>query len=208
MAITRIRSVHTGDLLHAPKCDGDYFKSLAFSPDPALLVTGEEEVVRIWRVDMGDCLHGNQRLLSDFGAISLRIGSPNGPFPKVMPEYWSGHCRCSESSWATWNGENPLWLPVDFRPQCSAISGSTVLLGCTSGRVVVIRFSSQKLPRQITSPVTPIHSPCMFSNQTRGYLLEHILNTKFRSRVRFLMTLLRRNTKAVLFEIVPPLWAC
>ncbi|OAQ58038.2 hypothetical protein VFPPC_17043 [Pochonia chlamydosporia 170] len=41
----------------------------------------------------------------------------------------------------TFNEENILWLPIEFRPTCSTVSGSTIAIGCSSGRVIVIELS-------------------------------------------------------------------
>jgi hypothetical protein len=35
-----------------------------------------------------------------------------------------------------------LWLPAEFRPDQSAVSGSTVVIGCSTGRVIFIRFET------------------------------------------------------------------
>ncbi|KAI3326415.1 vegetative incompatibility protein HET-E-1 [Xylariaceae sp. AK1471] len=47
-----------------------------------------------------------------------------------------------DGSWITLNGKNLLWLPADCRPGSSAVFGSTVAIGATSGRVVITRFST------------------------------------------------------------------
>ncbi|KAH8783639.1 hypothetical protein BGZ57DRAFT_884992 [Hyaloscypha finlandica] len=46
-------------------------------------------------------------------------------------------------SWITWNAQNLLWLPPDYRAFSSAISlsGSVVAIGCQSGKVFIIGFS-------------------------------------------------------------------
>jgi hypothetical protein len=43
--------------------------------------------------------------------------------------------------WLKSNDENLLWLPPEFKPSCSAVSGSVAAIGCHSGRVLVISFS-------------------------------------------------------------------
>ncbi|KEZ42692.1 Uncharacterized protein SAPIO_CDS5949 [Scedosporium apiospermum] len=52
----------------------------------------------------------------------------------------------TDSCWVTWHGKNLLWLPAEFRPVCSAVAASAVAIGCSSGRVVVMSFSSDRLP--------------------------------------------------------------
>src|SRR3569833_353715 len=48
----------------------------------------------------------------------------------------------SVGAWITWNGQNLLWLPPDYRPGQSAVAGSTVAVGCPSGRVVLFPFET------------------------------------------------------------------
>jgi len=57
-----------------------------------------------------------------------------------------GYGFSTDGSWVTWRGRNLLWLPAEFRPVCSAVCGSAVVIGCSSGRVIVIGFSPEKHP--------------------------------------------------------------
>ncbi|KAK3934189.1 hypothetical protein QBC46DRAFT_274323, partial [Diplogelasinospora grovesii] len=41
----------------------------------------------------------------------------------------------------TYNGKNLLWLPPEYRPSSQAFSGTSIAIGCPSGRVLVLRFS-------------------------------------------------------------------
>ncbi|KAK4032874.1 WD40-repeat-containing domain protein [Parachaetomium inaequale] len=47
----------------------------------------------------------------------------------------------SNGTWITYRGENILWLPPEYRPRSSAISGTALALGCSSGRVWTVVFS-------------------------------------------------------------------
>ncbi|KAK3391316.1 hypothetical protein B0H63DRAFT_364814, partial [Podospora didyma] len=51
-----------------------------------------------------------------------------------------GYGFSRDLSWITWHGHNLLWLPAEFRPGKSAISGCTAVIGCNSGRAIFIRF--------------------------------------------------------------------
>ncbi|KAJ5631576.1 uncharacterized protein N7484_011676 [Penicillium longicatenatum] len=47
-------------------------------------------------------------------------------------------------SWITYNGVNILALPFDYGPNVSiamAVTGSTVILGCVTGRILILKFS-------------------------------------------------------------------
>ncbi|KAH6883964.1 hypothetical protein B0T10DRAFT_365876, partial [Thelonectria olida] len=46
-----------------------------------------------------------------------------------------------DSVWVTWESHRVLWLPPAYRPRRSAVTASTVAMGCPSGRVVVVRVS-------------------------------------------------------------------
>lgn len=45
------------------------------------------------------------------------------------------------NSWITWNGSNVLWLPGEYRPRHSIVTGSKIWIGCGSGRVLLFEFA-------------------------------------------------------------------
>jgi hypothetical protein len=69
---------------------------------------------------------------------TLPITEQNGDAPNNPEKVSFGINR--DETWITYNNENILWLPVDCRPACSAILRSTVVVGCKSGRVLILRF--------------------------------------------------------------------
>ncbi|KAI0184804.1 hypothetical protein EV127DRAFT_223467 [Xylaria flabelliformis] len=52
-----------------------------------------------------------------------------------------GYGLSTDECWITFNGENLLWLPVDFRPTTFDVSGSHIAIGTNAGRVLIIGFS-------------------------------------------------------------------
>ncbi|KAH8653528.1 WD40-repeat-containing domain protein [Xylariales sp. PMI_506] len=52
-----------------------------------------------------------------------------------------GYGISQDGCWITSNGMNILWLPVEYRPRSSVISDDTVVIGCSSGMVLVMRFT-------------------------------------------------------------------
>ena len=58
----------------------------------------------------------------------------------------SGYGVSPDGCWVTWHGANLLLLPEECRQGRSAVAASGLVIGCNSGRVVVLRFSSDKLP--------------------------------------------------------------
>ncbi|GFF84756.1 vegetative incompatibility protein HET-E-1 [Aspergillus udagawae] len=59
------------------------------------------------------------------------------PEPKVY-----GYGLSPDSSWITRDGDNFIWLPAEFRPECSAVQGDTVAIGCRSGQVLIFGFTA------------------------------------------------------------------
>jgi hypothetical protein len=86
-----------------------------------------------------------KHLLTDAGTITIR-GSTDEHSSTLLEHSTVGLWRSGvgispDRCWVTWNGENMLWLPADFRPSCSALLGNTVVVGSGLGRVIVMRFS-------------------------------------------------------------------
>lgn len=142
-----------------------WVRSVAFSYDSAVLALASgDETIRIWRSDSGECMQifhlgvtsstlsferNTLRLLTDVGAILVHGVTSTCSSMDSLDEVMPGSCSefgISGRRWITWHDENLLWLPVDVRPSCSAVLGSTVAIGSHSGKVLIIGFSSQGLP--------------------------------------------------------------
>ena len=54
-----------------------------------------------------------------------------------------GNSLSLDRSKITWHGRNLLWLPAEFRPGRSAVSGCMVVIGCSWGRVIFFRFDTE-----------------------------------------------------------------
>ncbi|KAH8778798.1 vegetative incompatibility protein HET-E-1 [Diaporthe sp. PMI_573] len=164
----RLWRCDTGAYVQELKGHSDSVSSVAFSPDSALVASGSyDETVRLWRCDTGACVQeenmgasvtdlsfepDGSRLLTSLGAIALlklpfvgQAAANHVSAAPVVPEWRNGHRVgygfSRDRSWITWHGHNLLWLPAEFRPDMSAVSGCTVVIGCSSGRVIFIRLS-------------------------------------------------------------------
>ncbi|KAH6876844.1 hypothetical protein B0T10DRAFT_414045, partial [Thelonectria olida] len=165
----RIWRTDTGDCIQELKGHSRSARSVAFSHDSALVASASvDRTVRIWRTDAGDCVQavhvgfashvsfepGNVRLLTDLGAITVHkplvaeasVASTTPVMPNHIRDCRFGFGITGDGCWISWHGNNLLWLPVDFRPSCSTVLGSTIAIGCKSGRVIIVRFSIQELP--------------------------------------------------------------
>ncbi|KAH6971994.1 WD40-repeat-containing domain protein [Ilyonectria destructans] len=146
--------------------DGTYIQELkghtgsvtpvAFSHDSTLVASAsDDETIRLWRIADGICIHEvagiyssqlqfdpkSSCLLTDAGAISIKspVLSPENitiPFTNYLSGVGISRDRC----WIMWQKKRLLWLPPSFRPSCSKVSGLSVIIGCNSGRVIIIRF--------------------------------------------------------------------
>ena len=47
----------------------------------------------------------------------------------------------AKQRWVTYEMENVLWLPSEYRPVCTAAYGSVVAIGHTSGHVSILEFA-------------------------------------------------------------------
>ncbi|KAH6986689.1 WD40-repeat-containing domain protein [Ilyonectria destructans] len=145
----RIWRVDSGDCVQELKGHSSSVRSIAFSYDSALVASASDDrTVRIWRTDAGDCVQ-----TVHIGFVSHLSFEPEASVASttlVMPSHIRD-CRfgfgiTGDGCWISWHGNNLLWLPVDFRPTCSKVLGSTIVIGCRSGRVIIVRFSIQELP--------------------------------------------------------------
>ncbi|PTB40394.1 hypothetical protein M441DRAFT_170604 [Trichoderma asperellum CBS 433.97] len=69
----------------------------------------------------------------------LASGSDDNIVTRGTAHY--GYGINSDKTWITKDDMPLVWLPLEYRPTASAIFGATVIIGCASGRVLVMRFS-------------------------------------------------------------------
>ena len=135
--------------------------SVAFSHDSARLASASDDrTVKIWDASSGECLQtlntGNILLNISFDAtgsylhteigiividastaISALITTASAKDPQ-KPRYQGG-ALSSDRTWITYNSENLLWLPSEYRPSCSAVLGKTIGIGVGTGRVWICK---------------------------------------------------------------------
>src|SRR6266536_872884 len=153
----------TGSLQQTLEGHSDKVNSVAFSHDSKLLASASyDHTIKVWDTVTCSCRQTittsayitsllfdsrNLNLLTNIGCIKVdRPVLP--PLSKSSQEAGSKGDRQGwgiSGSWVTWNTQNMLWLPPDYRAVTSdiSLSGSTVAIGCGSGKVFVIGFSSQ-----------------------------------------------------------------
>jgi WD40 repeat protein len=142
-----------------------WVSSVAFSHDGTRVASGSyDSTVKIWDASSGACLKtlkiGRTAfdisfdttglcLLTNIGTISLDMSSASDiAVAKTTLEEprHHGYGLSAEGAWITWNDENVLWLPSEYRPSCLAIALWAIIIGCRSGQVLTIKFSFDKSP--------------------------------------------------------------
>ncbi|RYP61067.1 hypothetical protein DL771_010266 [Monosporascus sp. 5C6A] len=155
----KVWDVATGACPLTLKGHGRLISFVAFSPDSRRVVSGSwDGIVKVWDVATGACLltlEDNSRYASSVGfspdggsliidtrTISLPASPENGLLPTSPQQSPNDYYNLrAKEEWITYNGRNLLWLPADYRPECSATTARTIAVGCGSGRVWMATFS-------------------------------------------------------------------
>ncbi|KAL2198599.1 hypothetical protein P885DRAFT_32988, partial [Corynascus similis CBS 632.67] len=138
----------------------NWVMSVAWSHDSSRLASASyDETVKIWDPLTGQCVStlelghsmndlrfhefNSDLLYTERGTFDVHVADPallpasaDHLLPKPV-----GYGLNRNNTWITYQGENLLWLPPEYRPLSSAIIGTTVSVGCFSGRVLIFRFS-------------------------------------------------------------------
>ncbi|CAG1997953.1 unnamed protein product [Fusarium graminearum] len=158
----RIWNAETGECERELKGHSNFVRSVVFSHDSKKVASGSwDKTIRIWNAEIGECkeivpLDGSAHVLS-FATDGRGIVTDRGTFPltcglqsrpgSAMP-WQSSHApmlACIDSTWVTAAGKDFLWLPPECRNGEVAVSGSTVAIGCRSGRVLVLGISMSEV---------------------------------------------------------------
>ncbi|KAF2683802.1 hypothetical protein K458DRAFT_389727 [Lentithecium fluviatile CBS 122367] len=110
--------------------------SVAFSPDSARLASGSgDKTVKIWDPSSGACLQtieGHSRDVTSvaFSPDSTRLAS--GSDDKTV---YQSLGISSDYMWITYNSENIMWLPSEYRSLCVTVSKNMIGIGTGHKRV-------------------------------------------------------------------------
>lgn len=142
----------TGQCISTPEGHSGSVMSVAWSHDANRLASAStDSTVKIWDPATGQCV---STLNTDHHLLDI-LFTKLGTFDQQHFANWVsgpvstnrsspiavGYGLSSNGAWITYQGENLLWLPPEYRPSSAAISGTVVSVGCSTGRVLIFTFS-------------------------------------------------------------------
>ena len=80
---------------------------------------------------------GGTYLQTNRGVLHATSRSPSDVISQPSPL----HGIFIREQWVYWGSEGVLWLPPEYRPNCTTVYGSVVALGHFSGRVLILEFA-------------------------------------------------------------------
>ena len=151
----KIWDASSGECLQTLKGHSEYVNSVAFSHDSTRLASASgDTTVKIWDASSGECLQtpevgktlyrisfdiSDSYLHTEIGTINissaLSHSRPHPPNPKPQSPQYRGLALSSDGVWITYNSENLVWLPSEYRPSHSAVSEKMIGIAVGSGRV-------------------------------------------------------------------------
>jgi WD40 repeat protein len=155
----KIWDAGSGECLQTLEGHSGWVRSVAFSHDSTRLASASSDrTVKIWDAGSGKCLQTlninqtlsvisfnttSSHLRTETGAIAIGTSSDSVMTQSITdsqnPRY-QGWALSSDGAWITYNSENQVWLPSEYRPSCSAVSGNTIGMGDGSGRIWICNF--------------------------------------------------------------------
>ena len=144
----------SGECLQTLEGHSSWVVSVAFSHDSARLASASwDKTVKLWDTSSGECLQTfttskivyrisfditDSYLHTDIGIIEIRAFSgPRPHLPDLKPQslQHKGLALSTDGLWITYNSENLVWLPQEYRPFRSAVSEGIIGVAVESGRV-------------------------------------------------------------------------
>jgi WD40 repeat protein len=140
----RIWDASSGACLQTLEGHSSQVNSVAFSHDSMRLASASyDRTVRIWDASSGACLQtleGHSGYVSSADLVSI-LALPH--FDEIVSRpnqlVRQGIAISLDNIWVSDKNQKLLWLPTEYRPVSSAISGRCVGLGGGSGRFLICR---------------------------------------------------------------------
>ncbi|KAH7089950.1 WD40-repeat-containing domain protein [Paraphoma chrysanthemicola] len=143
------------------KSDG-MITALAFSHNSCQLASSSGAgFIKIWEVASGNCLQAiligrviynlrfsptSSHLMTDYGVIAVVTAIPPSltqNAPTALKAVYCGGGLSIDSNWITYDSENIVWIPTEFRRSCSVTAGKFCAAGADSGNVWICHFDRE-----------------------------------------------------------------
>jgi WD40 repeat protein len=153
-SMVKLYDTSSGECLQTFKGHKYQIKLLAFSYSSARLASASyDEMVKIWDAINGECLQTlnmnktlfnisfditDSYLHTEIGTIDICAPSSSRTLEAISEPHsprYRGLVLSSDSEWITYNSENLVRLPSEYRPSCSAVSDKTIGIGVGSEKV-------------------------------------------------------------------------
>jgi WD40 repeat protein len=138
----RVWQLETGECLQNLNI-GTLLYHMSFSRDDSYLLTEIGPII----LDASTSELSTKSPPTKFSTSSIATNTSTPIMATEAPRRY-GYGLSSNGSWVTWHGQNVLWLPLEYRPALSrsAVAGSCIVVGCDSGKTLIINFSSDVSP--------------------------------------------------------------
>jgi WD40 repeat protein len=147
----KIWDASSGACLQTLEGHSDWVNSVAFSHDSTRLASASyDSTVKIWDASSGACLQtleGHSGTVSSADLVSvLALPHSDKTVTKPQPSVRQEVMISFDNIWISDDAQELLWLPTEYRPVSSAISGKCVALGGGSGKFLICRVLLEQGP--------------------------------------------------------------
>jgi WD40 repeat protein len=149
----RVWETATGQCRSVLEGHSSYVSAVVFSPDGQLVASASyDRTVRVWETATGQCrstIHclspaSRMAFLPDGRTLRTNVGDISLPLDlvSVLPTLQSDESSHTtvQGEWILRQTQLFLWLPPKYRNCSSAVYKHVVCLGCTSGRIAILRL--------------------------------------------------------------------